>query len=158
MKIRSAVLCAALALTSAVFGVGVPPAAAESAAERAVAARQAGFKQMGGAFKAVNDAMRAGKLNRAEVAAAATRLETHATQLPSWFPRGSGPESGAKTEARAEIWSDAAGFAEAAANLRTQAGRLSALAREGEVAAVRKQATLVGAACKTCHTTYRAED
>ncbi|MFT4935138.1 MAG: cytochrome c556 [Pseudoalteromonas distincta] len=158
MKIKPAALGAAFVLTTMALMTGGPAGASEGAAERAVAARQAGFKQIGAAFKAVNDELRAGKPDLTEIAAAAARLETHASQLPTWFPRGSGPESGAKTGARAAVWSDAAGFADAAANLRTQTSRLAVLAREGELAPVRKQAAQVGAACKTCHTAYREED
>jgi cytochrome c556 len=158
MKIKPVALGAAFVLTTMALMVGGPAGASEGAAERAVAARQAGFKQIGAAFKAVNDELRAGKPDLTEIAAAAARLETHASQMPTWFPRGSGPESGAKTGARAAVWSDAAGFADAAANLRTQTSRLTVLAREGDLAPVRKQAAQVGAACKTCHTAYREED
>ncbi|MDP3489521.1 MAG: cytochrome c [Phenylobacterium sp.] len=158
MTKTSASLAAALALATGALLAGASPAVAESAAERAVAARQAGFKQIGAAFKGVNDELRARKPDLAVVAAAAARLEGHATQLPTWFPRGSGPESGAETGARAAVWSDAAGFADAAANLRTQSQRLNVLAREGDLAALRKQAGQVAAACKTCHTAYREED
>ena len=158
MKIKPIALGAAFVLTTMVLMSGGPAGASEGAAERAVAARQAGFKQIGAAFKAVNDELRAGKPDLKEIAAAEARLETHASQIPTWFPRGSGPESGAKTGARAAVWSDAAGFADAAANLRTQTSRLTVLAREGDLAPVRKQAAQVGAACKTCHTAYREED
>ncbi|MDO8412071.1 MAG: cytochrome c [Phenylobacterium sp.] len=145
------VLCASVAVSGAAVAQG-------GAAEKAVGARQAGFKQIGASFKAVNDELKRGKPDMAAVATAATRLETHAGQVPTWFPRGSGVESGAKTAARAEVWSDAAGFADAAANLRVQTDRLAALAAEGDVAATRRQATQVGAACKACHTKYREED
>lgn len=158
MTMKPAAAVAALALITGSVLAGASPATAESAAEKAVAARQAGFKQIGAAFKGVNDALRGGKPDMADVAAAAGRLETHAAQLPTWFPRGSGAESGAKTAARAAVWTDAAGFADAAANLRVQTARLTVLAKEGDPAAARKQAAQVAAACKTCHTTYRDED
>ena len=61
----------------------------------------------------INDEARAGKPDMSAIAAAAARLKTHAAQVPTWFPKGSGAESGAKTAAKAEIWSDAAGFASA---------------------------------------------
>ena len=144
-------LYASVALSGAALAQG-------DAAEKAVSARQAGFKQIGSSFKAINDELKRGKPDMAAVATAATRLETHAAQVPTWFPRGSGAESGAKTAARAEVWRDAAGFADAAANLRAQTDRLAALASAGDVAATRKQAAQVGAACKACHTKYREED
>ena len=143
--------CASLALSGVALAQG-------DAAEKAVSARQAGFKQIGASFKAINDELKRGKPDMAAVAAAAGRLQGHAAQVPTWFPRGSGVESGAKTAARAEVWGDAAGFADAAANLRAQTDRLAALASAGDVAATRKQAAQVGAACKACHTKYREED
>ncbi len=158
MTTRPAARGLMITLAALVVLAGASPAASESPAARAVDARQAGFKQIGAAFKAVNDELRAGKPDMAALAAAAARLESHAAQLPTWFPRGSGPESGAKTKARATVWADAAGFADAAANLKAQASRLNALTRDGDLGAVRKQAAQVGAACKTCHTAYRAED
>jgi len=144
-------LYASVALSGAALAQG-------DAAEKAVSARQAGFKQIGSSFKAINDELKRGKPDMAAVATATARLETHAAQVPTWFPRGSGVESGAKTAARAEVWGDAAGFADAAANLRAQTDRLAALASAGDVAATRKQAAQVGAACKACHTKYREED
>jgi len=144
-------LCASVALSGAALAQG-------DAAEKAVSARQAGFKQIGSSFKAINDELKRGKPDMGAVATAAGRLQGHAAQVPTWFPRGSGVESGAKTAARAEIWSDAAGFADAAANLKAQTERLAALARAGDPAATRKQAAQVGAACKTCHTKYREAD
>lgn len=145
------VLCASMALSGAASAQG-------DAAEKAVSARQAGFKQIGASFKAVNDELKRGKPDMAAVATAAGRLHGHAAQVPTWFPRGSGVESGAKTAARAEVWSDAAGFADAAANLKAQTDRLVALAKAGDAAPTRKQGAQVGAACKTCHTKYREAD
>ena len=77
MKIKPAALGAAFVLTTMALMTGGPAGASEGAAERAVAARQAGFKQIGAAFKAVNDELRAGKPDLTEIAAAAARLETH---------------------------------------------------------------------------------
>jgi len=56
------------------------------------------------------------------------KINTLSAQLPRWFPKGSGPEAGVKTGAKAEIWSDAAGFGTAARNFQTQAGQLQKIA------------------------------
>lgn len=133
-------------------------ALAQTAAEKAVGVRQAGFKQIGAAFKTINDEARAGKPDMAAIAAAAAKLKTHAAQVPTWFPKGSGVESGAKTGAKAEIWSDAAGFASASANFQAQANKLQQLAAAGNVDATKAQVRQVGAACQACHSKYREKD
>ena len=134
------------------------PAVAQTPAGKAVEARQAGFKQMGAAFKAVNDELRSGKPDAAKIAQASERLRGHAAQLPTWFPKGSGAEAGVKTGARPEIWSDAAGFADAASRLRTATTALHASAQAGDINVMRQRARAVGQACQACHTAYREED
>jgi len=99
------------------LGVGVAVAAggamAQSAGAKAVATRQANFKQLGGAFKAINDQLKAGAPDMAVIKASAQKMKDLAAQEATWFPAGSGPEAGVKTGAKPEIWSDAAGFAAA---------------------------------------------
>jgi len=78
-----------------------------------------------------------------------------AKQAPSWFPKGSGPEAGVKTAAKAEIWTDAAGFAAAASKLADETAKLQQVAAGGDIEAMRAQARAVGGACNTCHDKYR---
>jgi cytochrome c556 len=141
------------------LGVGAAVAAggamAQSAGAQAVAARQANFKQLGGAFKSLNDQLKAGKPDLAVIKASAQKMRDLAAQEATWFPAGSGPEAGVKTGARPEIWSDAAGFAAAVKLLQAETTKLAAVAASGDLAAVKAQVQPTGKACSNCHDKYR---
>jgi cytochrome c556 len=69
------------------------------------------------------------------IASNAATIRGLAPKVSTWFPKGTGPESGVKTDARAEIWTDPAGFAAAARRLEPEAAKLEALARAGDAQA-----------------------
>lgn len=122
------------------------------------AARQARFKQLGADFKAVNEAVRVSNWTPASMAAYARRVAAAAHDLPAWFPRGSGPDTAAKTKAKASIWSDEAGFRVAASALTTQADKLQFLINSNDAAAIPTQVQAVGRACASCHANFRQKD
>jgi cytochrome c556 len=120
--------------------------------------RHENFKQQGAAFKAINDELKKDAPDRAVLTSNAVKLKTLTTQLPSWFPKGSGPESGFKTDAKAEVWSDAAGFAAAVNRLQVETSKLQQVAAAGDMAAIRAQVRATGGACKGCHDKYRVPE
>lgn len=128
-----------------------------SPATKAAYARHQNFEKLGAAFKALNDELRKGSPNKAVLASNARAMATMADALPTWFPRGSGVEARPMSEARAEVWTDAAGFAAAASKLRVETAKLSRLAAAGDVGAVKGQTRETFLACKGCHETYRQE-
>lgn len=128
-----------------------------SPATKAAYARHENFRKVGGAFKALNDELKKGEPDRAVVATNAKALSNLAAQLPTWFPRGSGVEARQMSEARAEIWRDAAGFSTAASNLQAEALKLNQLAAAGDMDSVKGQVRNTGMACKGCHDKYRQE-
>lgn len=142
------------AVLVAVAGAGF----AATRMEQAVAARHANFKEQGAAFKALNDELKKDAPAKAVLAASALKLKSLSTQLPTWFPRGSGPESGSKTEAKPSVWTDAAGFSAAANRLQVEASKLQQFAAAGDVAGLKVQARAVGGACKACHDKFREAD
>lgn len=146
--VRPAVLLALFAFAAS------GPAFGQPAAE-AVKARQANFKQLGGAFKQINDALKADTPDRALIQANAIKADQLAGKLGTWFPRGSGPESGVETAAKAEAWTDAAGFAAAARALKAETAKLAQLSLNGDADALRAQGRAVGATCKSCHDKFR---
>ena len=81
-----------------------------------------------------------------------------AVSWPCWFPKGSGPESGVKTDAKAEVWNDAAGFAAAANRFQGEAAKLQEIAAGGDIAAIKAQVRATGGACKNCHDKYRVPE
>jgi cytochrome c556 len=128
-----------------------------SPATKAAYARHENFEKMGAAFKRLNDELKKGAPDKAVVAANSKTVASYAGQLPTWFPRGSGVEARPLSEAKADIWRDAAGFTTAASNLQAQATKLNQLAATGDLDAVKGQVRNTGMACKGCHDKYRLE-
>lgn len=133
-------------------------AAAAQTAVQTIAARQAGYKQMGGAFKIINDQLKAGSPDTAAMAKAAKTIADTSTAQYAWFPKGSGPEAGVKTRAKSDIWSDPAGFAAAQKALQTQAAKMHQLALTKDIDGMKAQAKALGGACAGCHKPFRAEE
>lgn len=128
-----------------------------SAATKAAYARHENFEKLGAAFKNLNDELRKGSPDKAVVASNARTMASLANALPTWFPRGSGVEARPMSEARAEVWTDAAGFAAAASKLRAETATLNQLATAGDMNAVKGQTRETFQACKGCHEKYRQE-
>jgi cytochrome c556 len=123
-----------------------------------IEARQSHFKDMGGAFKTVRDQLRRPTPDLTAIAQAAQSVKELAQDQPNWFPKGSGPEAGAKTAAKPEIWSDAANFSAAMQKLRDAAGKLDSLAQAKDVDGLKAHVTGMGQACKGCHDKYRVPE
>lgn len=132
-------------------------AVAATKAEQTIAARQAGYKQIGGAFKAINDQLKSGSPDTRLIAANAKTIHDLSLKAPSWFPKGSGPEAGVKTKAKAEIWTDSAKFAAAMKTFQTESAKLQQVAAKGDVGAIQAQVRAVGGSCGGCHKPFREE-
>ena len=141
-----------------VLALGATGAIAATAAETAIATRQAGYKKIGGAFKAISDELKKGSPDAKLIAANAAVVNAQAAQVTRWFPKGSGPEAGFKTKAKPAIWAEPAKFAAAGTKLQTEAAKLQAFASAGNLDGVKTQVRAVGGSCKSCHEPYRAED
>lgn len=148
----------------AIFGAGSAlayfegtPKGPVSPAAKAAHMRHENFEKLGEAFKTVIDETKKSDPNKAVVAGAAKTMNTLATALPRWFPRGSGVEARPKSEAKANIWTDAAGFSAAAAASQLQVSKLNQAAISGDMNAVRAQIRATGGSCKGCHDKYRLE-
>lgn len=142
-----------LALSMLMFAGAVTAAAADQ-----VTARQKNFKQVGGASKAMADEFKKAQPSVQVLQANAKTIAALAPQVPRWFPKGSGPESGAKTKALPLIWQNTAGFNKAAGNFAAAARNLNAAAATGDAAKIRTAFTAVGGTCKGCHDTFRSKD
>jgi cytochrome c556 len=125
----------------------------ELSAAAAVEARQAGFKKMGAALKAISEQLKAESPDASTLTAPAQALVVFAEKMPHWFPAG----SGAETDALPNIWTDRARFDALANDLLDEAKSLSATIAANNLAAVREQAKRTGAACSACHRSYRAD-
>ena len=126
-------------------------AAAAWAQSDPVAERKNGMKLMGGALEAVKGATEAGG-PMTPVIPRIEQLLGEMRAIHTQFPQGSGTGD---TRAKAEIWSDSAGFARAADNGIKAAETLLAAAQSGDVAASRAALGQVGGTCGACHRAYR---
>ena len=61
------------------------------------------------------------------------------------------------TKAKPEIWTHRADFDAKMDKMVTEAGKLPAVVRSGDMAAFKKQVGDVGAACKACHDDFRSK-
>jgi cytochrome c556 len=122
---------------------------------KAAAQRHENFKQMGGAFKAILDELKKDTPDKAVIATSAHKVNTLGPNLPTWFPAGSGAETGMKVQTKPQIWSDPKGFAAAAARLKGETGKLDEVAATGDIPAIKTQFAATGQACKNCHDKFR---
>jgi cytochrome c556 len=83
----------------------------------------------------------------------ATRLQ-QLSEMP-WEGFGPGTDSGAKTRAKPEIWSDAAGFRQAHEAFRAETPKLVAAAQSGNLDQIRPVFQGVTKACDNCHDKFR---
>lgn len=123
-----------------------------------IQARQANYKQIGKATKGIFDALNSPAPSVQLIQANARTIDSLAPQLPSWFPAGSGPEAGVKTEAKADIWAKPAEFHADAAAFAAEAHKFDQVAASGDLAAIRGEAFNLGKTCKSCHDSFRQKD
>jgi cytochrome c556 len=129
---------------------------AEALTPRAqIEARQSNFKDLGGAFKTIRDQLRISRPDPIAIEQAAQSVYEMSQEHANWFPKGTGPEAGYKTDAKPEIWSDAPGFATANKRFAEEGAKLYALAQAKNIDELKKHAPVVGQVCKGCHDKYR---
>jgi cytochrome c556 len=133
------------------------PAVALANAAEAIGARQENFKAIGRANKAIQDELKRPRPSVDVIRTNAAALERASQQIPRFFPAGSGPEAGVKTEALPTIWSNPKGFAQAAERNLAAARALSAAAGSGDMARIRSTAGALGPTCKGCHDEFRGK-
>lgn len=117
--------------------------------------RHENYEALGKNMKVLMDNNKAATPDMTAVSAAAAKVKETADLMGSWFPAGTGPETGIKTQAKAVIWTDRATFDAAVARLQTEANALVAVT---DAAGFKAQFPKLGGACKNCHDTFREED
>lgn len=117
-----------------------------------IAARQAGMALTGG----MADAMKAAVQSGADVKPFADGAEAMAKwgmQYTALYPDGT--QTGHDTKAKAEIWSDRAGFEKADAAFVQAAQKLAEAAKSGDKAAFAAAFTTTGQSCGGCHRNFK---
>lgn len=146
-------LITAIALPALLLGA----CADNSPGGKAVTARHERFEEMGAAMKEIDSQLKADTPTSATVRLNADKIAALSTQIKNWFPAGSGPQDGKRTDAKAEVWTRSAEFGAAATRLQAAAVALKAAADGGDARMVRAATETVGAACKNCHDTFKKD-
>jgi cytochrome c556 len=129
--------------------------------EEKVRVRQQNFSEMGTLFKNLGDTIKRGEplQGNPAVQSSVQQLVSYSKDQKYWFDEGTGPDSGADTDAKAEIWTERADFDAKAAALIVETEKLQAVYSGGGAdAAFGEQLKTVGVACQNCHKKYRVED
>lgn len=121
-----------------------------------VKGRQANLKDLGAAFKAISDEMKAGTPASTTVEYSIKSVQQYANGIENWFPEGSGPELGIEMAAKPEIWTQPEDFATKVSDFQAAVANLTAAS--GDPAAIPAAFGGVGKTCKSCHDTYKEED
>jgi cytochrome c556 len=144
----------ALIIASVIFG----PALLAATVSSQIEARQANFKQIGRANKALNDELKKSAPSMSVIRTNALALEKASLRVAQNLPKGSGKESGVKTAALPTIWSQPAEYKKRAANFQNAAKVLRLSAASGNIAKVRSGMAAVGPTCKGCHDTFKEKN
>ncbi len=145
---------AAPLLALAVAACGNP----DTPAGRAADERHENFEAIGDAAKAVADQLKESAPDVAKIQAAAATINGYAPKIESWFPAGSGPADGIKTDALQAIWEKPAEFKAETVKFATEAAKFQTLAQAGDVAAIGAGMKALGGTCKSCHDKFREAD
>ncbi len=134
------------------LALGLAGAAIAQDAAANIAARQKDMQDVQANMLAVNNA--AGKGDLAAAKEAALKINLAFKDASTRFTPGA-DSTVAKTRAKAEIWSDAAGFKAKIDGAIATSDKLVAATNGTDVAAIQTAAGDVNALCYGCHTPYR---
>ncbi|MEO6717053.1 MAG: cytochrome c [Novosphingobium sp.] len=130
----------------------------DTPAGRAADSRHEIFEHIGDAFKIIADQLKAPTPDIGKIQAAAATINGFAPKVETWFPAGSGPADGLKTDALQTVWTKPDQFKQATAKFVEEAAKFQALAQAGNVGALGEGMKGLGGACKNCHDQFREKD
>lgn len=116
------------------------------------------FKDIGAAFKAVNDELKAGRVESTTVKYSIKSISRMTASMYQWFPEGSGLESGLKTRAKSSIWNNADDFNSVRSNFEQSIIALLAASEAGDETMIKTNFYKAAIGCKTCHELYREKE
>lgn len=149
---------AGVMLAGVLLYCGGGAALAQKSPADTIKARVDAMKSMGGNLKTINEQLKGATPDAAAIKTAVTGISTTGKDVASWFPAGTGPESGVKTRAKAEIWSDAAGFKAAADAFVAGNAKFMPIASAGNIDAIKADLKAFTDGCGGCHMKFRAPE
>ncbi len=129
--------------------------AAQKAPADIIKERQEMMKGLGADLKTISDQLKTNAPDKAAIAKAFKHAADSGKNVAELFPAGTGPESGIKTDAKAEIWTMSADFKAAAANFVTVSAKSADAAAKADVEGLNAEAKALGSACGGCHKPFR---
>jgi cytochrome c556 len=124
-----------------------------------IKSRQDKLRDMGGALKAIDDELKKGSPDWDNVILPnIDTLQGRSGYLLTWFPKGSGPESGVKTYALPGIWLKGDDFTRLGKAMQVEVAKLKPVAASRNAGALKEESFTVGKTCKACHDSYRSPD
>ena len=130
----------------------------DTPAGRAADERHENFEAIGDAAKVIADELKASAPDLAKIQAAATTINGFAPKVAGWFPAGSGPADGIKTDGLQAIWEKPEEFKQQADKFVAETAKFQALAQAGDLAAIGAGMQALGGTCKGCHDKFREEE
>lgn len=114
---------------------------------------------MGGALKAIDDELKKRTVDWDNVVLPNVQtLKDRSGYLLNWFPKGSGPQSGAKTYALPAIWQKNDDFVKPGKAAQAETAKLAQVTATRDAEALKAQSFATGKVCKVCHDNYRSPD
>ena len=124
-----------------------------------IKSRQDKLRDMGGALKAIDDELKKGSPDWDNVILPnIDTLQGRSGYLLTWFPKGSGPESGVKTYALPGIWLKGDDFTRLGKAMQVEVAKLKPVAASRNAGALKEESFTVAKTCKACHDSYRSPD
>jgi cytochrome c556 len=120
--------------------------------------RQAALRDIGAAFKGINDEFKKSQPALGMIRQYARQIDELSKEQQFWFPPGTGPESDIETLARPAIWQQPTQFKAGQVAMSEHAGKLAKVASGEDLGAIRAQWQALGKTCKGCHDKFREED
>jgi cytochrome c556 len=155
MKLWALSVCAVAALAAATATVAADAPASPTPAQ-IVKARQAAYEMSAVTFASLKQGA-AGGTDVSKLGFPANALAAWAAALPGMFPAGTGQgAAGIDTKAKAEIWTNRAGFEARDADYAAATAKLADLVKAGDSAGFTAQLAVVKKACDSCHADFKA--
>jgi cytochrome c556 len=127
-------------------------------AQDIIKSRVEGLRELGAAFKNVNDELKSSSPQIYIIQLSARQIRTAAKAQYDWFPEGSGPLPGRKTKAKAEIWTHPDDFKTAQDAFAAESEKFTKSVAAGDFNEIRAEAKQLGQTCGGCHRTFRVDD
>lgn len=127
-------------------------------ARAVIESRQSALRDIGEAFKGINDELKKSNPALATIREHARAIDALSKHQTKWFPAGTGQDADVINAAKDEIWERQAEFKAGQTAMSAEAAKLAKVAAGNDIAAIKKQAQSLGRTCKSCHDDFREED